>query len=499
MIPEGAPFSPEQRSWLNGFFAGLLSLDATAGAAALDGAMPDAAAKALGGEDDGAPWHDAAMPIAERMTLAEGKPLPRKLFAAMAQQDCGQCGYLCETYSQGHRRGQGGQAQPVRARRQGNEPHAQASPGRGAWLRRSPARARSRARRAEGARSRARAMRPCERCSCPRRGSTAKGPRRIRAMLCSIIAGSGLSYAPGDSFGLFPTNDPALADAVLAALRVPARLSRRRQADPRRADRGLRARPRARHAVRADELSGRRRAAAEGEAAGQGRRSRRRRGHARRAGRAGEVRAGASRSRSVRGVPGAAAAAPLFHRLVPACDAGPAASHGGQRALRHRRSAAARRRLDVPGRSRGAGRARQGLHPEGARLRAAQGWRSADHHGRPRHGRRAVPLVPVASQGDQGDRSRLAVLRPPARGDRLLLSRRVRADAGRQDADPALDGLVARRRRQGLRAGPHARGRARAVVLAEGRRAFLRVRRRASAWPRMSRPRWSRSPPRPAR
>ena len=39
------------------------------------------------------------MPIAERMQLAEGKPLPRKLFAAMAQQDCGQCGYLCETYS----------------------------------------------------------------------------------------------------------------------------------------------------------------------------------------------------------------------------------------------------------------------------------------------------------------------------------------------------------------------------------------------------------------
>ena len=26
-IPETAPFSPEQRTWLNGFFAGLLSLD----------------------------------------------------------------------------------------------------------------------------------------------------------------------------------------------------------------------------------------------------------------------------------------------------------------------------------------------------------------------------------------------------------------------------------------------------------------------------------------
>jgi sulfite reductase (NADPH) flavoprotein alpha-component len=36
------------------------------------------------------------------------------------------------------------------------------------------------------------------------------------------IAGSGLEYAPGDSFGIYPRNDPALADAVLSALRVPA-------------------------------------------------------------------------------------------------------------------------------------------------------------------------------------------------------------------------------------------------------------------------------------
>ena len=27
LVPETAPFSPEQRAWLNGFFAGLVSLD----------------------------------------------------------------------------------------------------------------------------------------------------------------------------------------------------------------------------------------------------------------------------------------------------------------------------------------------------------------------------------------------------------------------------------------------------------------------------------------
>ena len=34
------------------------------------------------------------------MKLAEGKPLPRRMMAAMAQQDCGQCGYNCKDYSE---------------------------------------------------------------------------------------------------------------------------------------------------------------------------------------------------------------------------------------------------------------------------------------------------------------------------------------------------------------------------------------------------------------
>src|SRR4029077_2218504 len=50
-------------------------------------------------EDDGAPWHDQTMPLAERMKLADGKPLRRKMMAAMGQQDCGQCGYDCKDYA----------------------------------------------------------------------------------------------------------------------------------------------------------------------------------------------------------------------------------------------------------------------------------------------------------------------------------------------------------------------------------------------------------------
>ena len=40
------------------------------------------------------------MPIADRMKLAEGRPLRRRMMAAMAQQDCGQCGYNCHDYSE---------------------------------------------------------------------------------------------------------------------------------------------------------------------------------------------------------------------------------------------------------------------------------------------------------------------------------------------------------------------------------------------------------------
>src|SRR6202040_259384 len=46
-----------------------------------------------------APWHDQTMPISDRMKLAEGRPLRRRMMAAMAQQDCGQCGYNCNDYS----------------------------------------------------------------------------------------------------------------------------------------------------------------------------------------------------------------------------------------------------------------------------------------------------------------------------------------------------------------------------------------------------------------
>ena len=102
--PRTAPFTPEQRAWLNGFFAGLL-----ARRAGVDRALAGAERRADAGRRQRrsampttatAPWHDQTLPLADRMKLAEGRPLRRRMMAAMAQQDCGQCGYNCEDYSE---------------------------------------------------------------------------------------------------------------------------------------------------------------------------------------------------------------------------------------------------------------------------------------------------------------------------------------------------------------------------------------------------------------
>jgi sulfite reductase (NADPH) flavoprotein alpha-component len=87
LIPENAPFSAGQRAWLNGFFAGLFG-----------DAAPASAAAPAPAEDF--PWHDPTLELAERLKLAEGRPAPRRLMAAMAQMDCGQCGYMCQSYAE---------------------------------------------------------------------------------------------------------------------------------------------------------------------------------------------------------------------------------------------------------------------------------------------------------------------------------------------------------------------------------------------------------------
>lgn len=221
LIPETAPFSPEQRAWLNGFFAGLVGFGEAVpvdAAAALGGAPPDAASAV----DDDAPWHDPAMPLDERMKLAEGRPLARRLMAAMAQQDCGQCGYLCDSYA--------------KALAEGAETKVNlCQPGGKDTLRRIKALL------AEDAPATA----PLPAATPPAATAAVAEPEgysRSRPVEATFLSATrlngpgsdketlhvvwrlpdGLDYAPGDSFGVFPANDPALVDRILAALAMPA-------------------------------------------------------------------------------------------------------------------------------------------------------------------------------------------------------------------------------------------------------------------------------------
>ena len=105
VLPGSAPFTPAQRAWLNGFFAGLVSRGGGGGGggggATSDGAVDVPAESPVHEqEDDAEPWHDAALSMEQRLDLAEGKPLARRLMAAMAQLDCGACGYVCKTYAE---------------------------------------------------------------------------------------------------------------------------------------------------------------------------------------------------------------------------------------------------------------------------------------------------------------------------------------------------------------------------------------------------------------
>jgi sulfite reductase (NADPH) flavoprotein alpha-component len=96
-LPANAPFSALQRAWIDGFLAGFI--DPAGGASSADApvaAIPEAPPSA----PEDFPWHDSALPIEDRLALSTGRPRGRRLMSAMAQLDCGQCGYLCRTYAE---------------------------------------------------------------------------------------------------------------------------------------------------------------------------------------------------------------------------------------------------------------------------------------------------------------------------------------------------------------------------------------------------------------
>src|SRR3989442_3094590 len=234
LVPETAPFSPEQRAWLNGFFGGLVALDG-AGVTALSpeqsAALMPSARKGGDGDDGEAPWHDQTLPMPERMKLAEGRPLRRRMMAAMAQQDCGQCGYNCEDYSNAIFLRQeerlnlcvpGGKETARMLKTLYTELDAAPAPAPAAPAIVSPALADSAVpstpSHAAPGRSR---DRPVEAMFLSRSRLNKPGSQKETWHVELDLNGSPLDYVVGDSFGIYPSNEPALVDAVIRAINAP--------------------------------------------------------------------------------------------------------------------------------------------------------------------------------------------------------------------------------------------------------------------------------------
>jgi sulfite reductase (NADPH) flavoprotein alpha-component len=198
LIPENAPFSPAQRAWLNGFLAGLYGNSNT------QSSIPLSTPAESPPEDF--PWHDPVLELPERLTMAEGRPLPQRLMAAMGQLDCGQCGFMCQTYAAALAEGRESSislcvpgAKPTQLalkRLMAEAPAILAAP---------------------------RAQTPASPIGREVQISAAEpltGPgssKDVRHVVIDLLQ-SGLTYAPGDSLSLAVPNDSVLVEATLAAL-----------------------------------------------------------------------------------------------------------------------------------------------------------------------------------------------------------------------------------------------------------------------------------------
>ncbi len=496
LIPENAPFSAEQRAWLNGFFAGVLSLDA--GAKTGDSRRYRRSRR----EHSGGRWRR------RRGTLARSRHRDRRAHDAgpgpsPAPSHDGSDGaaglrpmrlQLRGLRQRDHRAGRAA-PQSVRSRRQGDGAHAEVA-------RRGNGRRRARSGR-EGRQGQRKAreslddVRPGRSREAPVAATFrfAPAPQRRRAPRRSTnhieidLTECGLDYEPSATASAscrptvpklvdailtaiaapadFPIGDKTLRDALIedtslvsgAGFPVPAHLlsHRRRRANVRR-----------RHFPRAQDP--------DGDAATL------------------DVLAALEKFPGIHPDPEAfyevlEPLQPRLYSISSSMKANPGRVSLTVDTVRYDLNA--RERLGVCStlsrRSHRAGSHAQGLCAEGPRLRAAEGWRHArSSWSDPAPAlRRSVPSCRSAMPPRL--RPRVAVLRPSAARNRFLLRGRARRAAGSRHVDEALARLVARRRQEDLRPGPHARGRPPSCSRGSRKARTSTSAAMPSAWRRMSR------------
>jgi sulfite reductase (NADPH) flavoprotein alpha-component len=217
LIPESAPFTVEQRAWLNGFMAGWIGLEMNGRA----NEVPPASAlaspptpKAVPEDSDETfPWHDPNLTIVQRLELADGRPLERRLMAAMAQLDCGACGYVCQTYSEAIVAGDEknltlcspGGKNTVKAIKQLLKESSSAS-GNGSVPTNGAAKAATIGQATRG--SVYHRENPFRAKLISTRNLNKNGSAKHTAHVVIDLAGSGLTYRVGDALGVYPTNPP---------------------------------------------------------------------------------------------------------------------------------------------------------------------------------------------------------------------------------------------------------------------------------------------------
>lgn len=225
LIPETAPFEPAQRAWLNGFLAGLLGIEQALAKAPAAAPAPILQAADAAAQPAEFPWHDPTLSLEERLKLADGRPLPHRIMAALGQLDCGQCGYLCASYAEAIASGAdpdlnkcvpGGRATAKTIKILVAKGKSDAA-GHSAPALPAAASTPAKTQHAAGARGYHRDLPVSAKLVESRRLNEPGSEKATQHVALKFI--EPLDYAPGDSLGIWPMNNPEEVELIIAILK----------------------------------------------------------------------------------------------------------------------------------------------------------------------------------------------------------------------------------------------------------------------------------------